>query len=195
VGAVQPKTGFGFDKLFGVSQTYVEFVPDILREMSFTAMGHIISGGTYVQHYYCTTAIPCGYAEDGAVIATRNRFGKGETLLIGTCPSEAYLRRGETGTKDFFATLLPIFGKGQLVRCSNENVKVRIQKGNTGTYLWALNMSDKGTEDASIHISPVMGECGLGKMYHCNGTAEMDSPNAYRLSIPAQDAIIYKLDK
>jgi hypothetical protein len=163
--------------------------------MSFTAMGHTISGGTYVQHYYCTTAIPCGHTEDGAVIAARNHFGKGETLLIGTCPSEAYLRRGETGTKDFFAALLAIFGRGQLVRCSNENVKARIQKGDTGTYLWALNMSDKGTEDASIHISPVMGDCGLGKLYHCNGTAEMGSPNMYRLSIPAQDAIIYKLDK
>ena len=208
IPAAQPHTGFGFDKLFGVSQTYVEFTPDILTDMEFRFMGRGVCGGTFLQYYSCTTAVPCGYAECGAVIAARNRYGKGETLLIGTFPSEAYLRKGCAATRDFFTSLLPLFGRGQTVVCSNASVKARLQTGETGTYLWALNTSEEIQNDVDITVSynanqytlgslcrprPCRREAGTGDS-GAGSVARQIGANSFRLSVPAQDAVIVRLE-
>ena len=194
VGTVQPNGGFGFDELFGVHQTYVEFVPDILIDASFSFMKNNVCAGTYIQNYSCGTAIPCGYSENGAVIAARNRYGKGETILLGTCPSEAYLRRCEMSTRNFFASLLPLVGIEQMVSCSNENLKIRLQKGDTGTFLWAMNVCDQIVSDAQVYISAKLGQFKPGEIYHCAGQVSQIGTNVFNLTISAQDAVIFKLD-
>jgi len=193
-GTRQPNTVFGFDEFFGVKQTYVEFVPDILTDMEFSFLGRTVSGGTFVQTYACDTAVPCGYTADGAVIAARNRFGKGEALLIGTFPSEAYHRKEDAATKSFFDALLPLFGREQMILCSDSNVKVRIQKNGADAFLWALNMGDEPAADVKVYISQKVGKFVPGHMYYKSGNIVNTGANAFELSLPMKDAIIFKLD-
>jgi beta-galactosidase len=118
VGTVQPN--LGLDKLFGVRESYVEFTPDLLGDLSFwlgpsedLRRGIIldragtqardvplepapfsalmsVSGGVFLQAYQATTGTPVGWYEDRRVAAVDHRFGKGRTLLLGTMVGYGY---------------------------------------------------------------------------------------------------------
>ena len=117
-GDVQPN--LGLDDLFGVREAAVEFTPDLLDGTTFRLDGKQDVGcAEYLQTYEPGSARPCGFLADGGVVAAENGFGKGRTLLMGTCPSLAYMRHpGSTGSA-FFADLLRWLGVEQAVSVDN----------------------------------------------------------------------------
>lgn len=186
VGARQPHNGL--DELFGVAQEYVEFTPDLLCELDMRVRDRKIAGGTFLQTYRTTAAQPCGWLEDGRVIAAENRYGEGRTLLMGSFPSEAYLRRGGEETRQFFEDLLDFAGKRQQVRCDCIDVKARLQSGPDGLYLWAVNYAEESRE-ARIELSAAHTAAEL-----CYGIElPKQDGGALACRLGAQDALIVKL--
>jgi beta-galactosidase len=146
VDPVQP--GSGMDELFGVKESYVEFVPDLLGDLALTVAGDRIWGGEYLQCYTPTTGEAVGWYDDGRVAAVDNRYGKGKTRLIGTMPGYGYSEHGgaegnyrapHKAETSFFEGVLKFAGKSPAVKVSDPRIVARLQEGSGGTYLWIAN--------------------------------------------------------
>jgi beta-galactosidase len=145
-GAVQP--GFGMDELFGVKESYVEFTPDLLEELTLTVAGDRLWGGEYMQCYEPVTGEAVGWYDDGRIAAVDNHYGKGKTRLIGTMPGYGYSTHGgskgdyhapgRSGTS-FFDGVLAFAGKTPRIKVSDSRIAVRLHEGKGGTYLWIAN--------------------------------------------------------
>lgn len=143
VGVVQPNDGL--DELFGARESYVEFTPDLLGDLSFRLGQNQVWGGIFMQAYEPTTGKAVGWYGDGRVAAVDNVYGLGKTRLVGTMVGAGYAAHSATGGHDpdapapFFAEVLAYGGQEQHVSCSDAAVKARIQSGEDGTYLWVAN--------------------------------------------------------
>ncbi|HUZ16969.1 MAG TPA: beta-galactosidase [Spirochaetia bacterium] len=189
VGEVQPN--FGLDALFGAVQSDVEFMPDILKELSFHFDGDRVQGGTYLQTYRPTTGTARGFLSDGSVVAVEHSYGTGKTLLVGTFPSEAYYRTQDGATGRFFAGVLAWAGIEQAVVSSLPDVTARLSEGDDGLYLWALNSSRGETEVELAFASRFSFKPGA--LLWEGGTAAEAGARRLTLKIRGRDAVIMAL--
>jgi beta-galactosidase len=136
-GAIQPN--LGLDELFGARETYVQFTPDLLTNLTLTVKGKEIDGHAFLQEYRPVGGQAVGQYANGHIAAVEHTFGAGKTLLIGSFPGAGYFRNHRPSTREFFADLLAWAGVTQLIRCSDPAVKARLQKGAGGAYLWVVN--------------------------------------------------------
>ncbi|MDP6102852.1 MAG: beta-galactosidase, partial [Dehalococcoidia bacterium] len=141
VGTVQPN--FGLDELFGASQAYVEFAPDLRDSLRFNTggNGHSVYGGLYIQKYTLQGGKAAGWFEDGDIAVVENTYGKGKTLLIGTFPGYGFFHHDSPSSRKFYAGLLVWSGRTQHVWSSSPVVTGRLHQGEGGLYLWAVNPS------------------------------------------------------
>lgn len=137
VGTVQPN--LGLDQLFGARQTYVQFTPDLLGQLTLTVRDKQIGGGYFLQEYELAGGQAAGHYANGHIAAVEHTLGSGKTLLIGTFPGGSYYRRHSPATREFFAGLLPWAGVRPQVQSSDPEVKARLQKGAGGVYVWIVN--------------------------------------------------------
>ena len=144
VGQVQPN--LGLDRLFGASEKYVEFTPDLLERLTLQVRGSRINGRFFLQEYAPTDGRVVGTFDNGAAAAVENDFGKGKTLLIGTFPGAGYYRHHARETRSFFAGLLEWGNVAQRVRSSDPDVKARLHEGAGGKYLWVVNPTRSARE-------------------------------------------------
>lgn len=82
VGTVQPN--LGLDKVFGVLEEEVEFMPDIAHRDRFCFEGLNLICGGFLQSYRTTSGKAHGTFKDGRLAVVENEFGKGATLIIGS---------------------------------------------------------------------------------------------------------------
>ncbi len=136
-GATQPN--LGLDKLFGAKESYVEFTPDLLENLTLEVRGSKIGGRFFLQEYETAGGTPAGHFSNGHIAAVENRAGKGRTLLIGSYPGASYFRHHQPETKKFFAGLLEWAGITQQVKSSDAQVQARLHTGAGGTWLWVVN--------------------------------------------------------
>jgi beta-galactosidase len=137
VGTVQPN--LGLDQLFGARETYVQFTPDLLTNLTLSVKDKKIGGQYFLQEYRLAGGQAVGQYANGHIAAVENTSGAGKTLLIGTFPGGAYFRSHAPATREFFAGLLAWAGVQQQVQSSDPEVKARLHKGAGGTYLWVVN--------------------------------------------------------
>jgi beta-galactosidase len=137
VGTVQPN--LGLDEVFGARETYVQFTPDLLTQLTATVQGRPVGGQYFLQEYQLAGGQAAGQYANGHLAAVEHTFGRGRTLLIGTFPGGAYDRNHAPETREFFASLLAWAGIKPQVQSSDAKVKARLHRGAGGTYLWVVN--------------------------------------------------------
>ena len=188
VGTVQPN--LGFDKLFGVRESYVEFTPDLLGNLKFSIDNTSVWGGLFLQAYETTTGKPVGYYEDGKIAAIDNTFGKGKTRLVGTMLGYGYSSHSGTESATFFANLLKFAGKQQHISSSDTRIKARLHHGDGGTYLWVANPK---REDIAVKLNLSQ---KLGNFANCRslwGSEAKISGHTITLNAGARDVSIIEL--
>ena len=139
VGETQPN--LGLDKLFGASERYVEFVPDLLTDLTLKVRKSTIHGHYFRQEYELTSGRAAGHYHNGSVAAVENSYGQGKTLLVGTYPGAGYFTHKSPQAKAFFAGLLEWAEVQPRLQSSDDVVKARLFDGQGGKYLWVLNPS------------------------------------------------------
>ncbi len=137
VGTTQPN--LGLDELFGARESYVQFTPDLLTQLTASVRGHPVGGQFFLQEYQLAGGTAAGNFANGHLAAVENKFGRGQTLLIGTFPGGAYDRSHAADTRTFFADLLAWAGLKPEVQSSDAEVMARLHRGAGGTYLWIVN--------------------------------------------------------
>lgn len=172
VGVVQPN--LGLDALFGATEVYVEFTPDILDNVRLDFRGKVGWGGLFLQAYTPTTGSAVAVYENvtglaaGQVAAVDNVYGSGQTRLMGSmmgyghsqpvCQSDdagsAPAQFG--GSKSLFKDLLAWSGKTQHVSVSDPHIIARLHAGDGGVYLWVANPTQRA-RNVRIGIDPRWG--------------------------------------
>jgi beta-galactosidase len=137
VGTVQPN--YGLDKLFGARESYVEFTPDLLDDLTLTVRGSRIHGRYFLQTYEPAGASAVGTYGDGRTAAVEHTVGKGKTLLIGTYPGAGYFLHHSAEAKAFFASLLAWGGREPGLKSDAAGTQSRLHTGPGGTYLYVVN--------------------------------------------------------
>jgi beta-galactosidase len=137
VGTRQPN--YGLDKIFGARESYVEFTPDLLDDLTLEVRGKKISGRFFLQEYEPAGGRVVGHYTNGKPAAIEHSVGKGRVLLIGSFPGAGYFLHHAPETKAFFAGLLEWAGIRQMAQVSRPDVKARLHAGSGGTYLWVVN--------------------------------------------------------
>jgi beta-galactosidase len=148
VGPVQPN--YGLSDLFGARESYVEFTPDLLDNLTFEVNKRNLYGRYFLQEYDPKDGHAVGHYANGHVAAVEHRYGKGKTLLIGTFPGAGYYLHHSPEAKTFFAELLAWAGIEQQVRTNSRSVQARLHSGAGGNYLWVVNPS---RTDANVKVS------------------------------------------
>ena len=137
VGQKQPNEGL--DELFGARESYVEFTPDLLEDLTLEVRGKRIGGRFFLQQYELAGGQKAGEFSPGKIAAVEYRAGSGRTLLIGTFPGASYFLKHEPSTREFFAGLLEWAGVKQWSTVSDPAVRARLHQGSGGTVLWVVN--------------------------------------------------------
>jgi beta-galactosidase len=136
-GTKQPN--LGLERLFGATESYVEFTPDLLEDLALEVRGQRVNGRFFLQKYDLAGGAAAGRFADGAVAAVEHGAGRGRALLIGTFPGGGYFRHHSPGARAFFSALLDWAGVLPATRSSDPAVIARVHAGPGGTYLWAVN--------------------------------------------------------
>lgn len=131
-------------ELFGARENEVEFTPDILDDLTFKCFDLTVGAGVALQAYDPAGGEVIGRFADGRHAVIRHSFGKGQTLLIGSHPAEAYMRSPDEGSRCFFKKAFEMFGATQRILVSDSAVKVRLQEdAQTGRkFIWVLNSAE-----------------------------------------------------
>jgi len=144
VGTVQPN--YGLDELFGAKESYVEFTPDILDNLTLEVRGSRINGRYFLQAYAVAGGTGAGTYADGRIAAVEHTFGKGKALLIGTFPGGGYYLHHTPAEKAFFAGLLDWAKVSQQVRTNSPGTQARLHTGPEGSFLYVVNPDRKSRE-------------------------------------------------
>ncbi|MFO7697022.1 MAG: beta-galactosidase [Anaerolineae bacterium] len=164
VAATQPPPQL--EDLFGVRESYVEFTPDLLTDLTFRAGDQPVHGGLFLQAYTPTTGQAVGWYDDGQIAVVDNRYGSGRTRLIGTMPGSGHSAH-PAERAPFFRDLLAWAGAEPHLRCSDDRVQARLFSGDGGTWLWLINPLHKPVDlrvtlgSACRHLRP--GRCAWGE--------------------------------
>ncbi|SDS64223.1 beta-galactosidase [Actinopolymorpha singaporensis] len=188
VGTSQP--GNGLDKLFGARETYVEFTPDLLDDLTFSIDGSTAHGGIFLQAYEPTTGTPVGWYADGRVAAVDHQIGAGRTRLVGTFPGAGFGRHHDQGTRSYFARLLEWAGVRQLVRVSESRVIARVHDGEGGRYLWLLNPGHEPVRVTATLAAHVPGSSGLSVRWGDPARVGLVDGRSVDATIGARDAVL-----
>jgi beta-galactosidase len=137
VGTVQPN--YGLDQMFGARESYVEFTPDILDNLTMKVRGAQIYGRYFLQAYSAVGGTVAGNYDDGRVAAVEHEFGKGRALLIGSFPGGGYYLHHSTSEKAFFAGLLGWAKMEPRLRMDAPGTQTRLHTGSGGSYLYVVN--------------------------------------------------------
>jgi len=189
VGTVQPN--LGLDEVFGATQSYVEFVPDIEDDLKLQVKGAKIYGRYFRQDYTLRGGNAVGHYEDGKIAAVEHTFGRGRTLLIGTFPGAGYYLHHQEETKNLFAGFLELAGISQMAKIDNPAVQARLQNGDGGTYLWVTNPT---REDliVRIQLSAESGKYSQGEDLWGGQKISVDR-GQIRVSVSGRNAAVIRL--
>jgi beta-galactosidase len=188
-GPTQPNSGL--DRLFGARESYVEFTPDLLENLSLEVGGNTIFGRYFLQEYELQGGRPAGHFQNGHVAAVENHFGKGRTLLIGAFPGAGYYRHhGEAG-RAFFAGLVKLANIEPLLKTDNAGVQARLHSGTGGNYLWVVNPTRK---DVRVTVSLAERAPAFRTTEDIWGQRPIAvNGRSVSLSVPARDAAVIAL--
>jgi beta-galactosidase len=189
VGTVQPN--LGLDKLFGAAESYVEFTPDLLDDLTLKVRGAQIHGRLFLQEYRATEGKPAGTYANGATAAVENAFGRGKTLLIGTFPGAGYYLHPSPETRAFYAGLLSWAGVRQQVRSSDPEIKARLHRSSGGAFLWVVNPTRKARV-ATISLSADAGRFVAAEDVRQGGRLSFKS-DSLEVRVPERDAAVLRL--
>ena len=137
VGTVQPNDEL--DRMFGAKESYVEFTPDILDNLTMKVRGSQIYGRYFLQAYSPAGGAVAGNYEDGRVAAIEHEFGKGKALLIGSFPGGGYYLHHSASGKAFFAGLLAWAKAEPRLHTDAPGAQARLHTGAGGSYLYVVN--------------------------------------------------------
>jgi len=137
VGTVQPN--HGLDRVFGVREDEVEFMPDIGERIGFSFAGASVRGGGFLQSYRLAGAGELGRFDDGRLAVAEHAHGRGRTLLVGTHPGIGYFTRSEPGNSAYFRAVLAWSGRQPRVACSDNRLQARLHQDGDRRVLWLLN--------------------------------------------------------
>lgn len=130
--------GFGLDKLFGVKQKDVEFMPDIANETEFDFDGQIYHCGGFIQKYDAEQSKVRGRDKECNPIVVENSYGNGKTILLGSSPS-IYLHDGGNEIHRLYKQFFLYYDKKQHVEVFAPNITARISKNCDKSYVWITN--------------------------------------------------------
>ena len=148
-GATQ--LNYGLDELFGAKESYVEFTPDLLDNLTFEVQGNKIFGRYFLQEYQLHGGREAGHYANGHIAAVENRVGKGRTLLIGTFPGGGYYLHPSDAGRQFFSGLLRMAGVEAQLRTDNPRVQARLHEGPGGVWLWLVN-PERSEQRAAVSL-------------------------------------------
>ena len=98
---------YGLDELFGAKESYVEFTPDILDDLTLEVRGSQNQRALFPAGIFFTSAErPRGRMPTAGSPPWSIRSAKGKALLIGTFPGGGYYLHHTPAAKAFFAGLL-----------------------------------------------------------------------------------------
>ncbi len=191
-GTTQPN--LGMDELFGARQSFVQFTPDLLEELTIQMEdGSKVDAGIYLQAYEPTTGKALAKYDDGQIAAVENQFGKGKTQLIGSFPGFRCRRSLSEQNRVWFAKTFAWSGREQAVTSSNARLIARLQvnKDDGSTFLWIVNAA-RETIKGQFHIASRYGE--FTQIDVVRGAAvELQDDGAITATLPARDVCIVKL--
>lgn len=188
-GPIQPN--YGLKELFGARESYVEFTPDLLENLTLEVQGHRIHGRYFLQEYETAGGQPAGRYTNGHIAAVEHRFGKGKTLLVGTFPGGGYYRHPSPESKAFFAGLLRWAGVEQRLQRDNPAIQARLHEGPGGAYLWVVNPSHSGAHVTVSFSSSVPRFQGAEDLW--GGIPLTIAGRKISLTVPARDAAVISL--
>jgi beta-galactosidase len=141
VGTVQPN--YGLDEVFGAKESYVEFTPDLLDNLTLDVLNRQIYGRYFLQAYTAAGGTAVGKYKDGKIAAVEHQFGKGRALVIGTFPGGGYYLHHDAAGKAFFAGLLEWAKVSPKLKTDASGVQARLHSGAGGNYLYVVNPDRK----------------------------------------------------
>jgi beta-galactosidase len=189
-GTTQPN--LGLDRLFGATQAYVEFIPDLVSNLRIDVKdAGVAPGGLYLQAYGAVDGTASGRYPDGRIAIVDNTFGHGRTRLIGTSPGYGYETSERADVCPFFAELLAWAGKDLHIRTSDARVTARLHDGDGGRYLWVTNPSQDAI-NATLTLSSAWEP--FRKTDVLWGTTNPTvTEGVIEVEVPARDAVIARL--
>jgi beta-galactosidase GanA len=129
-------------RLFGVRSIETDAVPG---EIAFAIGQSRLSGAWMREAIELTGASKIGFFDDGEVAVTSHKFGAGEAIWIGACPSVGYHLRRDASTRAAIAALLPA-RRPSLVRWVDPAPGLMLRPhilSNGAETAFALNWSDR----------------------------------------------------
>lgn len=187
VGTLQPN--MGLDRVFGVLEADVEFMPDIGDRIRFQLDGRETPGAGFLQSYTLAGGKPLGNFTDGRLAIVSHQYGKGRTVLIGTHPSAAYYRNPTEAGRQLFAQCLKWAGKVPNISCSNPKVQVRLQHSDNKQYLWMVN-SSRQTQTGHVTVGGHSLPSGASSPCWPSSNSAMDGN---RFTVTERDVLIVDL--
>ncbi len=190
VGAQQPSGPLR--PLFGARESYVEFTPDLLEDLTLQVRDRKIGGRYFIQHYTADGGQVAGQFATGEPAAIENRFGRGRTLLIGTFPGAAYFLKHAPDTRAFFASLLEWAGQSPAIRVSVPGIQARLHTGAGGTYLWVINPTGKA-QPVTLTLDPRLGKFSSGRDLWQPANSPVVKNQTIETTVGAQNAAVIAL--
>ena len=186
-GTRQPN--FGLDDLFGATQSYVQFTPDLPEDLKINIDGREIDGGIHLQVYKPGSGTVAGKDFQGRPMVVDNIYGSGKTRLIGTSPGFGYIEGGYADDgREFFAHLLKWSGIKQHVTCSDPRLRARLHAAKDFKTLWIVN-SEKEEIRAEFKLAGQWGTFEKMKEVVNRGSITA-SGNTLSGTIPARDVTV-----
>ncbi len=194
VGSTQPN--LGLNALFGVRESYVEFTPDLLEELTVGVGEERAPGGIFLQAYEpdeARGAQAVGWYDDGQVAVVDHFYGAGRTRLIGTFPGYGFTRQRTDASRRFFASLLAWARKQPHIQCSTPGLVARLHHGESGTYLWLVN-HNRQPVDADVALSHGWGPFSRATvLWGEGGSPPRVEGRSISLTTPRRDATVLRL--
>jgi beta-galactosidase len=175
--------------LFGASESYVEFTPDLLGDLTLQVGDVPVRGALFLQAYAPTTGRAVGWYDDGQVAAVDNDLGRGRTRLIGTMPGAGVTAHPDEPAP-FFADLLDWAGVARHLTCSDARLQARLHSGAGGTWLWVVNPARESIE-ARITLGPAWRHLRPGPSAW--GAPARCQEGEIAVTVRARDAVIIAL--
>lgn len=192
VGVRQPN--FGLDSLFGATESYVEFTPDLLENLVLQVHGKQVGGRFFLQQFALAGGKQAGTYADGSIAAVEHTVGKGRTLLLGSFPGGSYFLNHAGGTRAFFAGLLAWAGVKPITQITEPGLQARFHTGDGGSYLWVVNPG-RAERAVTVTLDPARaGTFGRAQELWQKGTPTVKiAGNQIQLTVQDRNAAVVRL--
>ncbi len=139
----QQQPNRGFDTVFGCKQNKVHMGPDRNQKIIIHSDKGDIQAGVYQQSFSLTTAEAIGYYNNNEIAAVSNKYGQGNTVLMGSMVGYGYFNRPDEPTRRWFASLLSSARKTARVKTVyNTGITARVWESKDHVYLWLINFTE-----------------------------------------------------